>query len=353
MGEAMKPVRPPVRFGIVSFAQYHGNFWAQAVASSPDARLVGVWDDRSDRGQERAAHFGTRYHEDLAALLRECDAVGITSETAHHADLVEAAASAGVHVLCEKPMAASLHDCDRIERAVRASGITYMQSFPKRLDPVNHELVDMVHRGELGRVNLVRIRHANHHMLDGDLEPWFTDPALSGGGALLDEGIHAFDFLLWLLGDPVSVWATTSSYACGLPVEDTAVVVLAFSSGTLGEVVTGGALLAALGSIEVYGTAGVAVLSGVDLASRDSAAPPYLRVHRRGHPPGSWEPSPTVPRFRSGDFHQQNPLRFIDCLLSGQAPPTGLREGRRAVEVALAAYRSAETGIREPIALTA
>jgi len=258
-----------------------------------------------------------------------------------------------VHVLCEKPMAASLHDCDRIERAVRASGIAFMQSFPKRLDPINHELVGLVHRGELGRVNLVRIRHANHHMLDGDLEPWFADPVLSGGGSLLDEGIHAFDLLLWMLGDPVSVWATTSSHACGLAVDDTGIAVLRFQSGALGEIVAGGAMLAALGSIEVFGTAGVALLSGVDLTSRDSAEPPYLRVHRRGATPGSWEASPTVPRFRSGDFHQQNPLRFIECLLSGQAPPAGLREGRRAVEVALAAYRSAETGLREPIALTA
>src|SRR5680860_887284 len=158
----------PVRFGIVSFAHYHANFWAEAIVDSPDATLVGIWDDAGDRGRDAANRFDTRFNADLNAMLRECDAVGITSETVNHAPLVQAASAAGVHVLCEKPMATTRFDADRIARAVNESGVMFMQHFPKRFDPINQELVGLVRSGELGKIGLVRIRHGHHHGLEPD-----------------------------------------------------------------------------------------------------------------------------------------------------------------------------------------
>jgi predicted dehydrogenase len=333
-----------IRFGILSFAHYHANFWAQAINASPHATLVGVWDDDRRRGEEAARRHGTRYWPDLGALLRECDAVGITSETVKHAPLVEEAAAAGVHILCEKPMAATLEDCDRIQRAVREAGVTYMQNFPKRFDPINHELVGLVRRGELGRIALVRIRHANFHFLDVESRAWFTDPELCGGGALLDEGIHAADFLLWLLGEPETVYATVSQAILELPVDDTAVALFTYPSGTLAEFATGGVVLAAENSIEVHGTEGSAVLSGVDLASRDFSTPPFFKVFRRNGQRGVWEGSKIVPFFKQGNFHQQGPLHFIECLRHGRVPVVGLEEGRKSVAMIVAAYRAAATG---------
>ncbi len=338
-----------IRFGILSFAHYHGNFWAEAINESPEATLVGVWDDDTQRGREAAQRYNTRYWPDLAPLLRECDAVGITSETVKHTFLVEEAAAAGIHILCEKPMAATLGDCDRIQQSVRAAGVVYMQNFPKRFDPINHELVEMVHRGDLGQVAMVRVRHANFHFLEVEGQQWFIDPVLCGGGALLDEGIHAADFLLWLLGEPESVCAMVSDRTLSLPVDDTAIAIFTFPSGTLAEISTGGTLLASEQSIEVYGTIGSAVLSGVDLASRDFSATPYLKVFHRGAKRGAWEGSATVPFFRRGNFHQQGPLHFIQCLRSQKEPVVGLEEGRKSVEMILAAYRAAESGQSQTI----
>jgi predicted dehydrogenase len=333
-----------IRFGILSFAHYHGNFWAEAINQSPDAILIGVWDDDAQRGREKAQYYNTRYWSDLAPLLRECDAVGITSETIKHAPLVEEAAAAGVHILCEKPMAATLEDCDRIQQAVRAAGVVYMQNFPKRFDPVNHELVQMVHRGDLGQIALVRVRHANFHFLEVEGQQWFIDPVLCGGGALLDEGIHAADFLLWLLGEPEKVYAMISDGTLNLPVDDTAIAIFTFPSGTLAEISTGGTLWASEQSIEVYGTGGSAILSGVDLASRDFSNAPYLKVSRRGAERGIWEGSNTVPFFKQGNFHQQGPLHFIECLRDNKVPAVGLEVGRKSVEMIVAAYRAAESG---------
>ncbi|MDR7548799.1 MAG: Gfo/Idh/MocA family oxidoreductase [Armatimonadota bacterium] len=340
----------PIRFGLAGFAHYHGEFWAQAVAAMPGARLIGIWDHDPLRGQDGAARHGVPYFGELDGLLRASDAVGVVTETARHADVIERAAAAGVHILCEKPMAATLAECDRIERAVAASGVVFMQNYPKRFDPVNHDLVARVQRGDLGRIVLVRIRHGHPHGSDPAFRhQWFTNPDLSGGGALLDEGVHAADFLQWVLGMPERVAAVVSREALGLPVEDTAAAVFMFSSGALAEVTTSWAFMAADHSVEVYGTEGTALLTGVDLASRDFAGPPYLKVFRRGGRRGVWEAAPVVPAFVGTEFHHGGPRHFIECLRDGRQPAVGIREGRRAVEMILAAYRAAAAGRSEPV----
>jgi predicted dehydrogenase len=340
-------VSEKIRFGILSFAHYHANFWAEAINDSPHAELVGIWDDRAARGQAAAVRHGARFEPELGALLATCDAVGITSETARHAGLVEAAAAARVNVLLEKPMATSLAECSRIGQAIRNSGITFMQNFPKRYDPVNQELVSRVKAGELGKILAARVRHGNYHLLQlGDQAGgnWFTEPALSGGGALLDEGIHAADFLLWLLGEPRSTFALTSSAALGLHQEDTAIAVYQFPDGALAEIVTGNALLAAQESVEVYGTLGVALLSGVDLASKELAQPPYLKFYNQGEPRTGWQAAPIRPKFQGPDFHYGGPLHFIECLRTGQPPVVSFEQGWKSLAMILASYRAAQSG---------
>lgn len=340
----------PIRFGVVSFAHYHANFWAEAINAEPEATLAGVWDDVAERGREAAERYGTRFYQTLGGLLRDCDAVGITSPTAHHADLVEEAAAAGVHILLEKPIATTLEDCNRIEQAVDRAGIRFMQNFPKRFDPVNHELVQIVRRGDLGTIALVQVRHGHFHGTDSHFQrQWFTDATLSGGGTLIDEGVHATDFLRWLLGETGErVVATLSYHALSLPVEDTACAVYTFPSGALAAVTTSWTFQASEVSVEVYGTEGSALLSGVDLTSRDFAGAPYLRVFRRGEERGIWSGSQTVPGFKGGPlFHQQGPKHFLDCLRQGRRPVTGLEDGRQSLAMVLAAYRAARTGRQE------
>jgi myo-inositol 2-dehydrogenase/D-chiro-inositol 1-dehydrogenase len=339
----------PIRVGILSFAHYHATFWSEAFRDSPLAELVGIWDDDRARGEAAAQRYGVRFWPDLDALLGACQAVGVTSETGRHRALIEAAARHGCHVLCEKPPATTLEDCDAIARAVAAAGIVFMQSFPKRFDPVNDELKRMVEAGELGRLVLARVRHGHFHGLEPEFaRGWWMDRTRSGGGALLDEGIHAADFVRWLFGEPESVTATISSSALGLPLEDTAVAVFRFPDGLLAEVATGMAFVAADVSVELFGTGGSALLAGVDLASRDITAGPFLRTYRAGGE-RRWSVSPIVPRFKAGGFHHQNPLHFLEALHRGAPPPITLEDGRRALAMILAAYRAAETGQRQPI----
>ncbi|MBI3456607.1 MAG: Gfo/Idh/MocA family oxidoreductase [Candidatus Rokubacteria bacterium] len=341
---------PPIRVGVLSFAHYHATFWSEAFRDSPLAEFVGIWDDHAARGAEAARRYGVRFWPELEPLLEACDAVGITSETVHHARLAEAAAHRRCHILCEKPLATTLDDCDRIARAVAETGVVFMQSFPKRFDPVNHELERMVREGELGRLSLVRVRHGHFHGLEPPFtKEWYADPALGGGGALLDEGVHGADFLRWLFGEPESVTAMISSATLGLPVEDAGVALFRFPGGLLAELTTSWSFAAADNSVELYGTGGAAVLSGVDLGSRDITPAGFLRTFRLGQSERRWTVSPIVPRFKTGGFHQQNPVQFLEALSRGTPAPITLEDGRRAVELILAAYEAARTGRRQPL----
>ena len=333
----------PLRVAVLSFAHYHANFWTEVFKASPSATLVGIWDDDLVRGQASAATHGTAFNSDLDDVLAACDAVAICSETARHADLIERAARAGCAVLCEKPLATSLAECNRIAGAVADAGILFMQSFPKRFDPVNHELKRILDARELGRVGLVRVRHGHYYGLDATFaKSWHADPRASGGGTLLDEGVHGADFLRWMFGDPESVTAITSSALLGLEVEDLAIATYRYTDGMVAELTTSWSFVAAGNSIEVYGDKGTALIAGVDLASKDFCSEAWLRTYSGGE--RRWRTSDIVPRFKTGGFHQQNALAFLDALLRKTAPPVTLADGRRALAMILAAYEAAATG---------
>ena len=333
----------PIRIGMISFAHYHANFWAEAFRDDPRVRLQAVWDDDAARGIDAARRFATAYAPSVEALLAEVDAVAITSETADHARWIALAAGASKPILCEKPLAVSRRQIDDITRVLAASGVPFMQSFPKRFDPANNALRDLLARGDLGEIRLVRVRHGHAHGRDPAFTAgWWTDPARSGGGTLLDEGIHAADFLRWLFGDPMQVTAMLGR-GNRLRVEDTAIAIFRWPDGMIGEISTSWNFHAADTSVEIYGTTGTALLAGVDLASKGARTTAHLRV-ASGADTGFTD-IPVTPGFLSGRFHHASATAFVDALSAGKPPPVSLEEARGALEMILAAYRAAELGL--------
>ncbi len=335
---------PKPRVGVVSFAHYHANFWSEVFAQR--GALAGVFDDDVARGTEAAVRYGTRHHAALDALFATCDAVAICSETAQHAPLIAAAAARGLAILCEKPLGVSFEDCRRIEGSVAQHGAWFMQSFPKRFDPVTWAIQRTVASGDLGEVTLVRIRHGHFYGLQPDFrERWYVRQARAGGGALLDEGAHGADLLNLLFGLPATVLAETSHRALGLEVEDLATATFRWESGMLAELTASFTFAAADTSIEIYGTRGTLLVSGVDLASRDITPGPFLRLFREGGE-RRWAASDLVPQFKRGNFHQQNAIAFLDALAAGAPPPIPLAAGLAVGRMIDAAYRAAATGVR-------
>lgn len=353
-----------ISVALLGLEQPHADFWQVVFRESEQCTLLGAWSQTPGLATEKAKAFGFRAWDDRDALIDAADAVAICSVTSQHLELIEAAAEKGKMILCEKPIAFSIDHCDRIQAVIERTGAFYMQGFPKRFDPVNHEIRRILDDGGIGQVTLVRVRHG--HPV-GILNPrfdetWFADPEQGGGGALLDEGVHAADFLRWLFGEPELVSCFTSANAQKLRVEDTATAIYKYPNGMIAEISSCWNFMAAENSIEIFGTTGSIVLSGVDLGSRDLTEGPYLKyyIHPQnldetadplGPKDRAWTVSGITPQFKKDTevFHQNVARAFIAAIAAGREPPVNVIDGRRAVEMILAAYRSAETGRAETI----
>jgi myo-inositol 2-dehydrogenase/D-chiro-inositol 1-dehydrogenase len=348
-------LNPPIGIALLSFAHAHQEHWAKAVAADPRAHLSVVWDEDPDRGSAAAQRHGTRYLGDLGRVLRDptVHAVAICAENHKHAELVELVAAAGKHILCEKPTARSLAECQRMAEAVARGGVLYMQSFPQRLLPANQRVKALLVEGAIGAISLVRKRHGHDFALR-DLDttmPWILDPERGGGGALLDEGVHQADMLRWLFGDPEEVTSLPGRMCGGRRVEDTGAAIYRFANGILGVLEAGWTWVAGGPTTEIYGDRGVIVQGFTDCAS--SAAPlpgaAYLRLYRADVPHPAWVDLGCEHDFRT--IHRRVPHAFLDCLTSGDLPPSTLTDGAAALEMILGAYHAAADGrtVRFPL----
>jgi len=353
-----------IKVALLGLEQPHADFWQVAFRGSERSELVGAWSHTPGLARSKAERFGYRAWEDRDALIDAADAVAICSVTSRHLELIEAAADKDKKILCEKPLATTLDHCNRIQAVIERTGAYYMQGFPKRFDPVNHEIRRIIGEGGLGRITLVRVRHGHPvGMLNPEFDKtWFVDPELGGGGCMIDEGVHAADFIRWLFGEPELVSCFIAGEAQRLPVEDTGVAIYKFADGMIAEVSSCWHFMAAQNSVEIYGSSGSIVLSGVDLGSRDLTDGQYLKYYLHpartdpeadhlGPMDREWTISDLIPQFKADTevFHQNVARAFIDALAEGREPPVTVIDGRRAVEMILAAYRSAETGQAERI----
>ncbi|WP_144875797.1 Gfo/Idh/MocA family protein [Microbacterium sp. 1.5R] len=196
---------PPLRIAVLSFAHTHALSYVHALKAMPGVELIATdpdghsAPDDAPRGPELAADLGVAYVDGYdAAFAWKPDAVVIAAENSRHRDLVERAARAGAHVLCEKPLATTVDDAIAMQRACDEAGVILMVAYPVRFSPVVRDALAELRAGRLGRI--LSVTGVNNGRLPGD-RAWFTDPELAGGGALVDHVVHCADLLDELLGE--------------------------------------------------------------------------------------------------------------------------------------------------------
>src|SRR5689334_24449335 len=168
-----------LRVGIASFAHVHAPAYARALSQIAGATIAGIWDDDVARGSSAAAEHGAHFYARLDDLLAAVDTLIVTAENTRHHQLVLAAAAAGVHVLCEKPLATSAADGEAMIRACAAAGVRLGTAFPARYSDPVRQLRAAIQAGALGET--LMIRATNRGAYPGG---WFGDPTLAGGGAI-------------------------------------------------------------------------------------------------------------------------------------------------------------------------
>ena len=342
----------PIGIGIVSFAHGHANLYCQRLATCDDVRLVACWDDDSARGSAAAEQYGMRYSPHLENLLDDpaIHAVIVTCETNRHAEMVLAAARAGKHILCQKPMALTLADCDRMAAAVGQAGVSFMMAFQMRHDPSNQRIKELVASGAIGKVGMLRRRHCipvlfNESFVNGPTR-WHIDPE-QNMGMFMDDASHATDFIHWILGKPVSVMAEIENTLTDVAPDDTGVAIYRFAGGALAVLLNSSVTLAGENTTEVYGDQGVIIQNHDDLPSTNVPLPPHpiaLKLYTRTRP--EWEDLGIAIPFSHAERIAAVPRAFVDCLRQEIDPPATAVDGRVSVEMVLGAYRSAQAGRR-------
>ena len=304
-------------------------------------RIAGVYGDNHVKARQLAERYGAAAFPTLDALLAHpsLEAVIIGSPSGCHAQQAIAAAHTGRHVLVEKPLDISTARIDRLLEEVTRSGVTCAVCFQDRLKPAIVDIKRRVAAGEIGTPLLAT----------GEVK-WFRPPeyysssrwrgtwAFDGGGALMNQGIHTVDVMLYLLGPVSSVSGLTATRFHRIEAEDTATALLEFANGTHGTLdVTTAAHPGSPRRLRITGSEGSLVLEGDQLldASVPRAVVPENAVSATVSDPSA---------------HQRIIEDFVDAIRSRRRPICDGVEGRRSVAVVEAVYRSSRE--RTPIALT-
>ncbi len=339
-------------FGIVGsgmIARIH----AQAIQAQEHGRLLACCDVRQDAAETFAREFGCRAYGSMEEFVRHADmeVVNICTPSGSHMEPAMAAAEAEKHLIIEKPLEITLERCDRIIDACERKGVLCSGIFQSRFSEVSRAIKKAVESGRLGRLILgdsynKYFRTQEYYDKGGWHGTWKYD----GGGALMNQSIHAIDLLLWLMGPVASVQALMATLGHErIEVEDTAIANVEFQNGAVG-VIEGSTCVypGFYKRIEIAGNRGSLVLvqdrleswNMMDETEEDTAIrEKFAGAVKTGG--GAADPANV-----SFEGHRKQIRDVIDAVQNRRTPFVDAVEARKAVALILAIYESAKTGKR-------
>lgn len=347
-----------VKLGVIGCGRATETLHLPALRYLPDAEVLAVADIDSDRLQRVADRFHIAHrYGDFQTLLKNpsLEAVAVCVPPHFHVEVALAALDAGKHLLIEKPLALNLEECDRLIERAKQTGTKTTVGFNLRWHRLVRQAREIIQRGTLGPIELMRTALTSGIRHRMNIPNW-RNRRVSGGGVLFELGVHHFDLWRFLLQNEVEeIFATTRSEQAD---DEAATVTARMANGVLvtsifSEQTTDN------NEVELYGQAGRLQVSchrfdGLELVS-SSTLPGDIRNRLRkiGHTLREL-PKGALRMRQGGDFiasYRAEWRHFIDCIQHGTPPECTLEDGRRALQVALAAVKSASLG--QPVKIAA
>jgi predicted dehydrogenase len=355
----------PVRTALIGCGKV-GQIHASALRTLPEADFVGVCDDSEPRATAFALRFGTRPFTDLGAMLRDAQPSALLVCTPHplHADAVIRAAEAGVSSLVEKPLAASLQDCDAMLAASRKANTRLGVVSQRRFYEPVQRMKAAIDAGKIGTpilgvFSMFSWRDQAYYLSD----PWRGKWDTEGGGVLVNQSPHQLDLLQWFMGEIDEItgyWANLNHPY--IEVEDTALAMIRFKSGALGSIVTSLSQRPGIYTkVHIHGANGASVGVETDrgatfVAGMSSIAEPALNdlwtIPGEEGLLASFQAEDRA-RFEKWDatthYHTLQIQDFLQAVRDDRSPLVTGDDGRIVVAMFTAIYRSNQE--RRPIAL--
>lgn len=307
---------------------------AEAYRRSGKARLVAVCDVRAERAKAMAEKFNVpRYYTGLDEFLRdpELEVVSICTPHHLHAPQTVAAAEAGKHILCEKPMAISLKQADEMIAACRRNGVKLGIVFQLRFDPLYRRIKEASNSGGFGVPVLAEAmvkwyrEEASYYFRDEVARSWRGKRATEGGGALINQAIHTIDLLQWIMGPVDFLYGICATRTHHIEVEDIAVSILRFRNGALGYIVGSVSIRPQETCLNIYGSEGAVCVRDDKVA---------VWTVRSVKPPGEEEMKTAL------TGHNAVVEDFLSAVIDDREPLVTGEEGRKSLEIVLAIYKA-------------
>jgi predicted dehydrogenase len=338
-----------VGFGIVGCGNI-GRVHAETIERIPDARLVAVCSRSLESAKRLGEKYGIPFYTDYKELLRQpgLDVVNLCTPSGARAEIAVAAAQAGKHLVSEKPLEVTLQRIDTMIRACEENNVKLAAVFNVRFYKATKLARQAVQAGRLGQPILGDVRVKWYRSQEYyDQGSWRGTWEFDGGGALMNQSIHYIDLLQWMFGPVKTVYAHTATLSHErIEVEDTAVATLVFENEALGVIEGATSVWPGFPArVELHGTRGTIALQEQHIVTwklADASSEEEERMLRVGTEDESTGRQDPRAFHREGHLIQLRDM--VEAVLEDRPPLIDGREGRKAVELILAIYRSAQMG---------
>lgn len=343
-------------FGGSMIARLH----AQAIQTLEDSSLVAIYARRKSTAEELAREFNCKAYWEEDAFFHDSDfnIVTIATPSGAHLDPALKAAAAGKHIICEKPLEITTERVDQMIESAEKHGVTLSGVFNRRFNPALEAFKAAVDSHRFGNISLagasIRWYRAPEYFSSSN---WKGTWQWDGGGALKNQGIHAIDQLIYLMGPVKKVAAsTTRVFHKEIEVEDTAVAILDFENGARGIIEGSTACWSGSGNpSEVYinGNQGSAILADDGLRQwefRDSIPEDSQVLENLMRDPHKGGMGANDPKAINSEGHRRNFEDVVSAIKNDRSPSIDGREARKAIELISAIYQSARNN-GEPVTL--
>jgi predicted dehydrogenase len=347
-----QPIR--LRTAIVGCGKVGGTH-ALAYQALPTSQFVAVCDVAPERAHAFANTFNVAAYSDLTQMLEreKVDVLSVCTQHTQHPAAVELAASAGVHVISEKPLAVDLASCDRAIAAARSAGIKLGVISQRRWYEPVQRMKQALDAGKLGKPSLVLVtmlgwREPAYYQSD----PWRGTWKGEGGGVVVSQAPHYLDLLCWLMGPAAELHGYWDNFNHpGIEVDDTVVASVRFHNGAIGSIVLSNSQKPGLwGKIHVHGSSGASVGAEIDSGSpfisgvTEKMDPPFNDIWTIPGEERRLEAWNSEDRSRPWNvmthYHEMQVAEFLRAVVEDREPAVTAEDGRRVVELFTAVYRS-------------
>ena len=344
-----------IGFGIIGLGVI-AEFHVKALAEMSGCRFAAGFDTVPGRAESFCAANGGKPYTSMEAFLADSDVdiVTVATPSGLHLDGALAALKAGKHVIVEKPLEITGERCDQIIAEAEKRGLRVGTVFPSRYHEAPVLVKKAIQSGRFGKIVLADAqikwwRSQEYY----DSGKWRGTWQFDGGGALMNQGIHGIDLLQWFMGPVTEVSAFTATLAHErIEVEDTAAAALRFANGALG-IIEGstGAYPGFLKKLEICGSRGSVILEEENIItwSFDKEESGDEEIRSKFRNAGKSGGGAADPRAISYKGHRMLFEDFVGALRENRPFAVGGAEGKKAVQIIEAIYRSAKN--RAPAAL--